>query len=131
MTGEGYKKILNDYLFKSINDLNLEDEWYLLQDNDPKHTSNVVRSFLSVHDVEMVQNYPPNSPDLNPIENLWNFHARKVHARKPKNLKELRKFIKEEWYKLSENIEFLRKLISSMKDRLEEVIAVKGWYTHY
>jgi hypothetical protein len=26
MTGEGYKKILNDYLFKSINDLNLEDE---------------------------------------------------------------------------------------------------------
>jgi len=51
--------------------MNLEEEYYLLQDNDPKHTSKVVQSFLKTMDVEQVTKFPPNSPDLNPIENLW------------------------------------------------------------
>ena len=53
----------------------LKDYWQLkhlgiLQDNDPKHTSKVVQNFLKTMDVEQVTKFSPNSPDVNPIENL-------------------------------------------------------------
>ena len=40
-----------------------------------------------------IMDWPSNSPDLNPIENLWNI----VERRMPKNCGELKQFMEEEW----------------------------------
>jgi len=48
--------------------------------------------------------WPANSPDLNPIENLWNIVKRNVEKRMPQNQKYLTGFMKEEWDAIPKNV---------------------------
>ena len=73
----------------------LRGSWRLQQDNDPKHTSRVAKEFLD-NNVPEVMDWPSNSPDLNPIENLWAIVKRRVELRRPRNLNELERFMREE-----------------------------------
>ena len=66
----------------------LRGNWRLQQDNDPKHTSRIAKEFLDKN-VPEVMDWPSNSPELNPIENLWAIVKRNVELRRPKNLSEL------------------------------------------
>ena len=47
-----------------------DGDYHFQQDNDPKHTSGLAQSFLEDHDVNWWRT-PAESPDLNPIENIW------------------------------------------------------------
>ena len=60
-----------------------------LQDNDPKHTSRYVQEFIERSEINWWKT-PPESPDFNPIENMW--HELKEYIRrevKPKTKSEL------------------------------------------
>ena len=75
-----------------------------LQDNDPKHTSKLGQQFLSDNKITWWKT-PPESPDLNPIENLW--HERKEFLRrevKPKMKDELVEDIVHFWGSVSGEI---------------------------
>ena len=52
-----------------------EEKSFILQDNDPKHNSGVARKAMEEEcdgkNCQLLEEYPPNSPDLNPIEHLW------------------------------------------------------------
>lgn len=98
------------------------------QDNDPKHTSRLARTFPSDHDVQLLT-WPPQSPDLNPIENLWELIDREVRKKKPSNLKQLEKIIKLEWESIP--LDLIRSLVDSMPSRLKEVISNNGYATKY
>jgi len=73
---------------------------------------------------------PAQSPDLNPIENLWALLKKKVAKRGPTNKNALIKAIHEEWKKIPEYYD-LNQLIQSMPRRLNAVLDAKGHHTKY
>lgn len=128
MNSGKYIDILEENLFKSAKSLNLGRKFTFQQDNDPKHTARVTQEWLRKKKVKVLD-WPSQSPDLNPIENLWRDLKIAVHRRSPSNLTQLEQYCKEEWAKLSKD--HCAKLIAGYPKRLEAVIAAKGAATKY
>ena len=78
MDAEGYKDILRTALLPFIRE-KLPTHHRLMQDNDPIHTSRAVRQFMEEEGVNWWKT-PPESPDCNPIENMW--HELKEYLRR-------------------------------------------------
>lgn len=131
MTGELYKTILEKVMLPSAYSLFPDarsSSWVFQQDRDPKHTSKKCQRFLADKGVRVLWN-PPQSPDLNCIENIWATLKDQVAERCPKNLNQLETVVQEVWAKLK--MTHLRSLINSMPRRLEEVIKNDGGHIKY
>ena len=100
-----------------------------MQDNDPKHTSRLAGTFLEDSAVDWWKT-PPESPDLNPIENLW--HELKEYIRrevKPTTKDELVGGIKAFWETVT--VSKCRKYISHLRKVIPRVIKLNGDATGY
>ena len=76
----------------------------LFRDNDPKHASGLIEKFFECNNINWWPT-PPESPDLNPIENVWG--SLKQYLRnnyKPKNLQELKDGIEQFWVTLTPEV---------------------------
>jgi hypothetical protein len=99
------------------------------QDNAPCHTAKVVKAWFQQNNVEVLD-CVGNSPDLNPIENLW-FRLKKLVAkRRPKNRTELIEAIIHSWHHVI-TPQDLKNLVYSMPRRCQAVITAKGYPTKY
>ena len=87
-------------------------------DNDPKHTSKVVAKWLKENTIKVLD-WPSQSPDLNPVENLWAELKKRVRARWPTNLTQLHQLCQEEWAKIHPN--YRGKLVEGYPKRLTQV----------
>ena len=121
MDAKFYVNILCSEL-PEIEDL-LGDDWRFQQDNDPKHTSNLAKNFIRDNMPEIID-WPSNSPDLNPIENLWSIVKSNVEKKMPKNISDLRQHIVKEWNDILQSV--LIGLIRSMKCHCKLIIEGNG-----
>jgi len=131
MDGNMLKGILGTHLVESAElhfDVEHAEEWWFLQDNDPKHKSNLVRKWLFNNGIQCID-FPPYSPDLNPIENLWADLARRVEEFQCDTMEELQDIVAEEWKNTDRDL--LRTLARSMPERCQAVIDAKGDHTRF
>lgn len=123
-----YRDILNENLRKSVDSFQFENGWVFQQDNDPKHTAKLTKKWFEDNNIDVLK-WPSQSPDLNPIENLWRILKLNVHKRNPQNLKELETFCLEEWTRITP--ETCKKFTRHYAKRLNAVKRSKGFATKY
>ena len=123
-----YLDLLKDNLLQSAEKLEIRDSFRYYQDNDPKHTSGIVKSWLIWNCPHVVQT-PAQSPDLNVIENLWSVLERNIRNHNISNASDLKRALLEEWGKISPD--YTKSLTESMKSRLKAVLHQKGYPTKY
>ena len=128
MKKEQYLSILQNELLPSLQKLSTDQEYIFQQDNDPKHTAKVCQAWVRDNNVSTMP-WPAQSPDLNPIENLWSILNQRCKDRKPNKETELFEVLKEAWESLP--IDTLQKLADSMVTRVHICIKEKGNWTGY
>lgn len=117
------ENVMEPYAFR-----NMPVNWLYQHDNDPKHTAGRVKTWLQRQSI-IVLDWPSNSPDLNPIENLWHQVKSKVGEKNYGNLDDLFEAVKQAWEAIP--IEYCQNLIKSMPKRCQAVKDNKGYPTKY
>ncbi len=117
-----YQEILEHFMLPSADKLYGDADFIFQQDLAPAHTAKGTKSGFNDHGVTVLD-WPANSPDLNPIENLWSIVKRKMRDTRPNNADELKDTVKESWASIPP--QQCHKLITSMPRRTEAVIKAK------
>uniref|UniRef100_A0A8C7LNS2 Transposase Tc1-like domain-containing protein n=1 Tax=Oncorhynchus mykiss TaxID=8022 RepID=A0A8C7LNS2_ONCMY len=128
MDGTMYREILTNNLLPSVKALKMGHGWVFQHDNDPKHTARANKEWLRKKHLKVLE-WPSQSPDLNPIENLWRELKVHIAQRQPRNLKDLEKVCMEELAKIPAAV--CANLVKNYWKRMISVIANKGFYTKY
>ncbi|KAI2664344.1 Transposable element Tcb2 transposase [Labeo rohita] len=96
VTAPVYQEMLEHVMLPSADQLFKDADFIFQQDLAPAHTAKSTKSWLNDHGVGVLD-WPANSPNLNPIENLWGIVKRKIRNKRPKNADELKATVKETW----------------------------------
>ncbi len=128
MNGAMYREILSENLLPSARALKMKRGWVFQHDNDSKHTARATKEWLCKKHFKVLK-WPSQSPDLNPIENLWRELEVCVAQRQPQNITALEEICMEEWAKIPATV--CENLVKTYRKRLTSVIANKGYITKY
>ena len=122
-----YRDILQTQMLPHGNE-KMPAGWIFQHDNDPKHTSRLVKGWLNDNKVNVLP-WPAQRPDLNPIEHLWEEVDRRLQGENYSKEGDLMAAIEREWKKIPLNR--IIKLIDSMPSFCHAVIRVKEFVTKY
>ena len=130
MTQKYYTEQLLPHYIKKVREENEHGHRAILQeDNDPSHgtrsANNIARKLKDTNSIKTLR-HPAQSPDLSPIEGIWNIL--KQHVRKRygdwRTFDELKQVILEEWDKIT--LDDIRKRIAEMPTRCKKLVATGG-----
>ena len=128
MNAEKYVELLRDVLLPELEAV--DRPMIFMQDNAPCHKARIVMTFLAENNISTLE-WPPQSPDMNPIENLWAIIKRRRQKKfgVPKTQADLIEQIFETWNAIDQ--ELVSKLSDSASERVNEVLKLKGKVSRY
>lgn len=145
VTGDVYTSLLHDNLLPYLDVLASDGITgiTLQQDNARPHTCKKAKAFFDIamveHEFTVMTDWPPYSPDMNLIENLWAHLKLELHRRYPDTAtlsgspqyirQRIIERVHEVWWSIGEEV--LDRLIDSMPHRVQALIKAQGWYTKY
>lgn len=131
MNAERYITTLRDNLLPVVANLVPgNDHWRLVQDNAPCHKANVVTRFMEQEGIDVLP-WPPYSPDMNPVENMWAILKRRVYSTTSVSKVDLLQKIQHVWATDPELQACCTTLVESMPKRVQQLYEAKGGYTKY
>ena len=129
LNGTRMLDLYNKGLKRSVNRwFSSSDQWILQEDNDPKHTCTLAKSWKSSENVQMLK-WPSASPDLNPIENVWGLLKARIKEKPEITLPGLVRRIRSEWKSLP--VEYAENLVNSLTRRMASLIKTQGDFIMY
>ncbi|GFU40507.1 transposable element Tcb2 transposase [Trichonephila clavipes] len=111
-------------------DAAIGDDFILMDDNSRKHRAILVEDFLFAEGFVLME-WPACSPDMNPIEHVWDALGRRDAGRQPpqQTLQELELALLEEWDRIPQLV--INSLFDSMPQRCSTLLADRGNHTPY
>ena len=131
MKKEDYIQVLDTTFKESLEHYHYEEGEYIFQhDNDPKHTAKATARYLEDQNIKVLP-WPAQSPNLNPIEKVWDTLKVRIGRRekRPTSIHELRNVVLEGWERIPK--EKIQRLYESMPRRVEAVLKAKGGHAKY
>lgn len=113
------KHFLRDYKKMKKKNPNL----LFMQDNAPAHRANATLEWLKDHDVNVLS-WPPYSPDLNPLENLWAMMVQRVSRESLRSRADLQNCINRVWDSIKRDV--VNHLVLSFANRVKKCIRNRG-----
>lgn len=113
---------------KILNTITKNKNLIFMDDNDPKHRAKIVTKWKKDNNIEYLD-WPVNSPDLNPIENIWGIMKKKLSRIKITSKEELIINIKKIFHHI--NIKIIKNLYDSFPKRIKKVIEMNGETINY
>lgn len=129
MTTNGYTDILYHNLTASAQKLHIEESLVSQRDNDPKLTAYVTKECLMYNAPRRLLT-PAQSPDLNPIENLWNALDERIQKHPKSNVVCLKEALQKKRTEISPEVT-RRSYVLCMPCRLQAVTDTHGIHTKY
>ena len=131
LTGQRYiEEVLEPVVVPHFDNHALATRPVFMDDNARPHRSQAVRQVIQNNAVNHLP-WPAMSPDLNPLEHVWDMLGRRIQHRDPppQNLAQLEAALHEEWQQFPQ--ERFQRLVRGMRRRLQAVIQVRGGSTRY
>ena len=124
-----YRDILEEHLRPSMEATGTK---IFVQDNATCHTAKSMKAWFDDNkDIQLLL-WPPQSADMNPIENLWDLLKQEVGKLPTATSREqLKTRIMQAWANLGERTEVLQSLCDSMPRRIQRLLEAKGGTTKY
>jgi hypothetical protein len=102
--------------------MQLHGTTHFLQDGAPCHKSRIVMEwFNNIHSIGLIR-WPGNSPDPNPIENVWAWMKNQLADTNCKNMDEWKREITRLWVTKMDDCQYMRYVVESMPRRFQQVI---------
>lgn len=128
VNGAKYITILQKCMLPSAEQL-FPGRFLFQDDSAPCHRAKLVMNWKRQHKIESLD-WPAQSQDLNPIENLWHKVALEISRKRPTSKRELIESLITAWNRVVRH-DHLVKRVHSMPKRCRQVIKNKGWPTKY